>query len=178
MKRIMIIGSGGSGKSTFSRKLSEALGLPLYHLDAYYWKPGWIATPKQEWDEFLRELIQNDEWIIDGNYNRTIDIRISRADTIIFFDLPLWVTTYRIIKRRIKYHGRTRPDLNEGCPEQLDWEFIKWVWNFRKNKRPGILEKLKKYEKEKKIIILKTRKEVTNLIDQLNSKFEEGNNII
>lgn len=173
MKRIMIIGSGGSGKSTFSSKLSEALGLPLYHLDAYYWKPGWIATPKQEWDEFLRELIQNDEWIIDGNYNRTIDIRILRADTIIFFDLPPWVTTYRIIKRRIKYHGRTRPDLNEGCPEQLDWEFIKWVWNFRKNKRPGILEKLKKYEKEKKIIILKTRKEVTNFIDQLNSKFEE-----
>jgi adenylate kinase family enzyme len=167
MKRVMIIGSGGSGKSTFASEFSDISKLPLYHLDAYYWKPGWIATPNDEWDAFQQELIRNNEWIIDGNYGRTIDIRMARADTIIFFDLSPWITTYRVIKRRIQYHGRTRPDLNEGCPEQLDWEFIRWVWNFRKHKRPAILEKLKIYEKEKSIIILRSPREVSNFLDQM-----------
>ncbi|WP_438349999.1 DNA topology modulation protein [Paenibacillus sp. FA6] len=170
MERVMIIGSGGSGKSTLARKLSNITRLPLYHLDAYYWQPGWIATPNEEWDTFQQELILNNEWIIDGNYSRTLDIRIARADTIIFFDLSPWITTFRVIKRRIKYHGRTRPDLNEGCPEQLDWEFIRWVWNFRKHKRPAILDKLKIHEKDKNIIILRSFREVKSLLDQFRNR--------
>jgi adenylate kinase family enzyme len=160
MKKIIILGSGGSGKSTFSRKLGETIKLPVYHLDAYFWRPGWIPTPNDEWDDFQKELIQKDEWIIDGNYGRTVEIRIKAADTIIYFDLSRWITTYRVIKRRIMYHGRTRPDLTEGCPEQLDWEFIKWVWNFKKNKRPGIIAKLNNYKDDKKVIIVRNPLEV------------------
>ncbi|MEK3910098.1 hypothetical protein [Paenibacillus sp. FSL H7-0331] len=85
-----------------------------------HWKPGWVPTPEDEWYQYQQELTQKDEWIIDGNYGRTLDIRLAEADTIIFFDLSRWITTYRIIKRRIQYHGKTRPDLTEGCPEQLD----------------------------------------------------------
>ncbi|AOZ94083.1 DNA topology modulation protein [Paenibacillus crassostreae] len=169
MKRIMIIGSAGSGKSTFARKIADITKLPLIYLDAYYWKAGWVATSNDDWEVFQQGIVLDNEWIIDGNYNRTLDIRMARADTIIFFDLSPWVTMYRVIKRRIQFHGRTRPDLNEGCPEALDWEFIRLVWNFRKLKRPAILEKLKIFERDKNIIILRSLREVMNLLDDMKN---------
>lgn len=168
MKRIMIIGSGGAGKSTLARQLGEALQLPVHHLDAYYWKPGWTPTPNEEWDLFQENLVQEERWIIDGNYGRTLDIRMKRADVIILLDFSRWITVYRVIKRRIMYHGKTRPDLNEECPESLDFEFIKWVWNFRKTRIPGIIGKLRKYS-DKKIIVLKSPKEVRFLLDQVGT---------
>lgn len=183
MKRVMIIGSGGSGKSTLARKLGEITRLPVYHLDSLNWKPSWVPTPNDQWDELQKELVKEKEWIIDGNYGRTIDIRMSEADTIIFFDLPRFITIYRIIKRRIQYHRKTRPDLNEGCPERLSFDFIKWIWNFKKDKRPGIIKKLETYSKTKNIIILKTRSEVKTLIEQLKKGkvegyYREGENIL
>jgi adenylate kinase family enzyme len=170
MKKIMVIGPGGSGKSTFSRELGEILKIPIYHLDALHWKPGWIPTPDDEWDEFQRELVKKDQWIIDGNYGRTLDIRMSEADTIIFFDLPRWINIYRVIKRRIMYHGRTRPDLKEGCPERLGWDFIKWIWNYKRDKKPNIIKKLKKHSLQKKIIIFKTHLEVRKLIENIKNE--------
>jgi adenylate kinase family enzyme len=184
MKRIMIIGSGGSGKSTFASRLGEITKIPVFHLDAYYWKPGWVPTPKKEWEEIQLELIQKEEWIIDGNYGSTLELRMREADTIISFDLSKWITTYRVVKRRIQYHGKTRPDLNEDCPEQLDWEFIKWVWNFRKTRMPGILEKLVKHKEGKKIIVIRKPSEAEEILDrikykeQIESNFKEGENIL
>ncbi|MNW47031.1 topology modulation protein [compost metagenome] len=122
--KIMIIGSSGSGKSTFSRKLGEALNISVYHLDVYFWKPGWVETPREEWIEFNKQLVMKQKWIIDGYYGSTMDIRVHAADVIIYFDLSPWITTYRVLKRRIQYHGKSRVDLNEGCPESIDWQFI------------------------------------------------------
>ncbi|MFI2859022.1 AAA family ATPase [Paenibacillus sp. JSM ZJ436] len=161
MKRIMIIGSGGAGKSTLSKQL------------------GWISTSNDEWDNFQERLVLEESWIIDGNYGRTLDIRMTQADVIILLDFSRWITTYRVIKRRLIYHGKTRPDLNEDCPESLDFEFIKWVWNFKKTKIPGIMEKLMKYQ-DKKIIVLKSPKNVEKLIKQIKTigvgYFREGEN--
>ncbi|MCR8656636.1 DNA topology modulation protein [Paenibacillus endoradicis] len=157
--KIMIIGSPGSGKSTFSRKLGDALNLPVYHLDLYFWQPGWVQTPVDEWTVFNEDLVMHDKWIIDGYYGKTLDIRMQAADVIILFDLSPWITTYRVIKRRIQYHGKSRPDLNEGCPESLDWELVKYSWNFRKNRIPGIIERLQKSSENTMIIIIKTSKE-------------------
>lgn len=168
MKRIMIIGPSGAGKSTLARQLGEIFNLPVHHLDTYFWKAGWIPTPNDEWDFFLEELIQNEKWIIDGNYSRTLDIRLKRADVIIFLDFSTWLTLYRVIKRRWMYHGKTRPDMNKDCQEKLDIEFLRWVWNFRKTQRPHILEKLKIRE-DKTIIILKSPKEVKRLIEKYKS---------
>ncbi|WP_274362315.1 DNA topology modulation protein [Paenibacillus thermotolerans] len=178
MTRIMIIGSGGSGKSTFAAELGNVLQIPVYHLDAYYWKPGWVPTPNDEWDQFLNQLVQEDEWIIDGNYGRTLDIRMKKSDVIIFFDLSPWITTCRVIKRRITYHGKTRPDLHEGCPEKLDWNFIQWVWNFRKTKKPGILEMIRKCGKDKRVIVFQNIAQVRECLKSVKDKgekyFEEG----
>jgi len=96
MKKIMLIGSGGSGKSTLSKKIGEILNVPVYHLDQIFWKPGWGPTPEKEWDNLLRELVKKEKWIIDGNYSKTLDIRLKEADTVIFLDMPRYLTIYRI----------------------------------------------------------------------------------
>jgi adenylate kinase family enzyme len=95
MKRILIIGSGGAGKSTLSRCLQKLLGIPLVHLDSIFWKPGWVETPRPEWKRIVCELVQGDSWIMDGNYSGTLDIRIDACDTIIFLDLPRTTCSWR-----------------------------------------------------------------------------------
>ncbi|RXZ77469.1 DNA topology modulation protein [Paenibacillaceae bacterium] len=164
MNRILVIGSGGSGKSTLSQKLSNILDLPVIHLDTYFWNPNWVSKPNEEWDKIVEQFTNEDHWIIDGNYSRTMDIRIKKADLIIFLDMPRLLCIYRIIKRRIMYHNKTRPDLNAECKEKLDWEFIKWVWNYRKRSRMNTLKKLEQIKEHQQVIILKTRKQVNEFI--------------
>lgn len=166
MNKVIVIGSGGAGKSTFSRQLGERTGLPVFHLDALNWRPGWVATPKDEWDGLMSKLVDNDAWIIDGNYGRTLDRRLQAADTIIFLDMPRYLCVYRLIKRRVMYHGRTRPDLNEGCPERLDLNFIKWVWSYRRTSRPSLLNRLAGLKEGKTIVILRSPREVRSYLDQ------------
>lgn len=160
MKKVAVIGSPGSGKSVFSRKLGESLELPVIHLDSHYWQAGWTPTASEEWDEFLKEQVGKEQWIIDGNYTRTLDIRLEAADTIVFLDLPRPLCIYRIIKRRFMYRAESRPDLNADCEEKLDAGFVKWVWNYRKKVRPKVLEAIELHGEGKKILILSSRKEV------------------
>lgn len=160
MKKIAIIGSGGSGKSTLAIKLSNKLKIDVYHLDALLWKPNWIGVTREEQIIIQNELIKKDEWIIDGNYSGTIDLRLSAADTIIFLDIPRLICTFRVIKRFFKYRNKTRPDMVEGCKEKIDFNFIKWVWKFPKDKRPNLMKKIEKLLNGKEVIILKSLKEV------------------
>jgi len=113
MKRIMIIGCCGSGKSTIARKLQKIIDLPLYHLDQYYWKPNWTETPKEEWEPIVKDLASKEKWIIDGNYGGTMDLRFERADVIVYMDIPTIKCLVRVIGRIWKYHGEVRPDMPE-----------------------------------------------------------------
>lgn len=174
MKKIAVIGSGGSGKSTFSRELGKITGLPVYHLDAIHWKPGWVPTPPDEWDRIIANLVERDEWIIDGNYGRTMDPRLRAADTVIFLDMPRYLCMYRIVKRVVMYRNKTRPDLTEGCNERLTAEFVRWVWTFRKKKRPDILKKLEALKNEKKIVILQSPAEVKAFLRELRMNWQFG----
>ncbi len=87
MKKIMLIGSGGSGKSTLARQLGNILNIQVYHLDAIFWKPNWEGVSKEEQISIQTDLVKKDEWLIDGNYGGTLDIRMDAADTIIFLDI-------------------------------------------------------------------------------------------
>lgn len=170
MKRILIIGSAGSGKSTLSQKLSSILQLPVIHLDKHYWKPNWVPTPNEVWDQIVEDFSIQDEWIMDGNYSRTLEIRIKRADLIIFLDMPTFLCMYRVIKRRIQYHKKTRPDLNKECTEKLDMEFLKWVWTYKKRSRLRVIDILNQFKEEKEVIIVKSKKEVNELINRFEVK--------
>lgn len=164
MEKIIVVGCGGAGKSTFSRELSNKLDIPVYHLDKLFWNEGWIETPKAEFNKKIEKVINKDKWIIDGNYIRTIDIRAKKADTIIFINMPTYICLYRIFKRRFMYRRKSRPDMAEGCPEGIDIEFFKWVLSYNKKIRPEILKKLSLY-KEKDIIILNGKKEVRKFLE-------------
>ena len=139
MKRILIIGSCGAGKSTLARRLGKRLGLPVIHLDRHYWHPGWQATPDEAWRKVVSTLIQGEQWIIDGNYGGTFDIRFPAADTIIDLDYGTLLCLGRAFKRRLLYPSRGRPDMNDGCSEHLlDMAFYHYVLFFRKTGRPRI----------------------------------------
>src|SRR5436190_2972633 len=113
VQRVMIIGSGGAGKSVLARELGERLGLPVYHLDALLWRPGWVMRPKDEERALFEELVRRDAWIIDGNYGagQSLELRLAAADTVIFLDLPRILCLGRSLKRWLTWRGRTRPDM-------------------------------------------------------------------
>ncbi len=144
-QRIMIIGSPGSGKSTLAVKLGEITGLSVIHLDSKFWNAGWIETPKDEWRERQKELLKGDRWIVDGNYGGSLDIRLERADTVVFLDYRRGLCLFRVIKRCALNIGRTRPDMAEGCLEKIDLPFLKYVWRFNKGPRSRIIDKLNDY---------------------------------
>ncbi|KQL54369.1 topology modulation protein [Heyndrickxia shackletonii] len=167
MKKIALIGSGGSGKSTLARKLGEKLKIKVYHLDAIFWKPNWVGVPKDEQKKIQNELIRENEWIMDGNYGGTMEIRLNAADTIIFLDIPRTICVIRACKRIFQFRNKQRPDMGEGCKERLSLEFLKWIWEYPKKKRPDILKKLEQLSKEKRVIILKSQKDIQNFIETL-----------
>ena len=141
-KRILLIGCGGSGKSTLARTLGKKTGLPVVHLDQIYWTPGWQPLSREEFDEKLTAELKKPEWIIDGNFDRTIPLRLEYCDAVIFLDLPRLVCLFGVIRRVLLSYGRTRPDMGEGCPEKFDLSFLKWVWNFNDQKRDKYLSLL------------------------------------
>lgn len=157
MKRIMIIGCGGSGKSTLAPRLAAKLSLPVYHLDRLYWQPGWKELPKEEWHALQKKLCAQPEWVLDGNYGGTMEIRFTACDTIIFLDLPTITCLLGALRRYIRFRGRSRPDVSEGCPEKLDWEYLTWIWWYRRDRRPKIIARLRELKSTKRIIILPTR---------------------
>ena len=172
-KKIMVIGCGGSGKTTFSQEISKILGIDVIHLDLLFWKPGWVETEKSKWKQIVKEISSQKQWIIDGNYGSTIDIRLSAADTIIFLDMSRFSCLWRVLNRRILFNGKARLDICEGCPESLSWEFVKWIWTFPKLKRPGLLEKLAACKNKKNVIFLRSNKEIKSFLENLQQSFKK-----
>lgn len=167
MKKILIIGSGGAGKSTLARRLGGALGIEVIHLDKLHWKPNWTGTPKGEWREIVKRELKKDEWVMDGNFGGTMEMRIAAADTVIYLDFPRAICLYRALKRIFKYYNKTRPDMGEGCREKLDLEFLHWVWTFRKRAKPEIEERLNRCAAGKTIIRLRSPREVEKFLTDL-----------
>lgn len=166
MERILIIGCSGSGKSTLARALKEKLGLPVIHLDQLGWQAGWEMTAKEEFDRKLQIAVDMDRWIIDGNYNRTIPMRLKRCDTIIYLDFNRWECLFGVLQRVIGSYGKVRPDMADGCPERFDWSFLKWVWNFNKTNRVRNYTYLAQAQHAEHIV-LKSRKEVKAFLEAL-----------
>lgn len=165
MKRVVVIGSGGAGKSTFSKRLGEVTGLEVFHLDSLYWKPNWQKMPADEWERTVGELVERDSWIMDGNFGGTRKLRIRASDTVVFLDMPRLVCLYRVVKRAIRFRGKSRPDMAVGCKEKVDTEFLAWVWNFRKRSRRRIFAEMKEFP-EKCFVVLKSGRKAENFLKE------------
>lgn len=164
MRRILIIGPGGAGKSTLARRLGARLGLEVFHLDKFYWRPGWVEPPRDEWLKILAGLAARDAWIMDGNYSGSLDLRLARCDTVILLDLPRLLCVWRIARRWRTYRGAARPDMAEGCPDRLTPEFVRWVWDYPRLSRPKVLARLAAAGAGKRIIRLRSRREVERFL--------------
>ncbi|WP_305986379.1 adenylate kinase [Roseibium sp. MMSF_3544] len=149
MQRVLIAGCPGSGKSTAALRLGELTGLPVVHLDQLYWKPGWVPPEKGVWPDVLRQQCSEPRWIMDGNYGSTLHLRLEFADTVLFLDYPTWICASRMMKRtfwgRVGGSESGRPD---GCPERFNWEFFRFILNYRKTKRFRDFEQIREFRGE------------------------------
>lgn len=162
MKKIIIIGCPGSGKTTFAEKLQKATNLPLYYLDAIWHKPDRTHISREEYDKKLLEIFQTEEWIIDGNYSRTIEERIRNSDTIFLFDLPTDVCLQGATERL----GKERYDV-PWIDTELDFNFKKQIEEFPDKVLPRICELLTKYDDGRQVVIFKSRIEADEYLDRI-----------
>ena len=161
MKKIMVIGCPGSGKSTFSGALHNVIGIPLFHLDMMYWNEDRTIVEKKVFRERLENTIQKSEWIIDGNYSSTLELRMQACDTVIFLDYPLEVCLAGIRERR----GKVRTDIPWVETEE-DEEFIRFVENYNAQNKPEVMALLEKYS-DKDIFVFKDRSEADAFLQSM-----------
>ena len=165
MQRVAILGCGGSGKSTLARRLGASTGLPVTHLDRLFWRPGWVPTPDDEWRAIQVDLVAEDRWILDGNYSRFLDVRLPRADTVVFLDFATWRTLSRVLWRTLRDRGKeTQAD---GCPEKFEWSFIKWVATYRSRSRSRVVDAIAKDAGHAQVHVLRRPRDVERFLGRL-----------
>lgn len=149
-------------------RLAAVLGLPLVHLDREFHRPGWVEPPREQWTARVEELIAGEEWVIDGNYGGTMELRLSRADTAIFLDLPTATCVAGVLGRIARWRGRTRPDVADGCPERFELEFLRYTLRFRRDTRPRVVERLSRFNGE--VVVLRSRRAARRYLASLTPR--------
>jgi len=163
MQKVIVIGCPGSGKTTFAEKLNNITGLPLYHLDAIWHKPDKTHISREDFDKSISEIFNTSEWIIDGNYSRTIEMRLRQCDTVFLFDLPTEVC----IKGATERLGKDRYDL-PWIEKELSSSFRQSIEEFPRNSLPRIYELIEKYNNGKQVIVFRSREEADDFIKSVS----------
>ncbi|MBQ5761889.1 MAG: adenylate kinase [Clostridia bacterium] len=159
MKKVIVIGCPGSGKSTFSKALHKITNIPLFHLDMIFWNADKTTVEKPVFLDRLFKIIQSDEWIIDGNYGSTMELRMQACDTVIFLDYPLDVCLNGIKERK----GKPRSDLPWIEPDEDDVEFLEFIKNYNSQSRPKVMELLDRFS-HKDVIIFSNRTQAEDFL--------------
>jgi adenylate kinase family enzyme len=172
-RRVLVDGMMGSGKSTFARALASLTDLPVIHLDLYYWKPGWTRPSDDEWRERQRTLIAANAWIIDGNYNDTLPMRLERAETVVFLDTPWWVCANRAFVRGFRQPVGEMP---EGCVDSRsrrlrdEWGGIGRIWRRRRSDPDRARSEFVRHGSHATVHVLRSRREARDFLDAVSRR--------
>jgi adenylate kinase family enzyme len=166
-KRILVLGPCGSGKTCLTRELSNILDLPAVHLDARFWRPGWISTPQPEWRRVVSSLIAQDSWIMDGTYESTLDLRIPAAEAIIMIDRPRWSCLWGVVRRSLSHRNRPRPDAPPDQP--LDLAYLRYIWRYPQRTDTLVREHIDRHGPQIPVIRLDQRENVAALLSALQA---------
>lgn len=169
MKRIVIIGPAGAGKSKLARDLHSRYNIKTYHLDRIFWERGWKWKHRDVKLDILQKLVREKQWIIEGSYLKISEPRLEAADTIIFLDMPPLLCLFRLIERHYKQHDRSRRDIPMECTDKFDWKLIVKVLTFPFRDRKLLQRNLARYEGTKRILHLRSPEEVTAFLVELTS---------
>ena len=168
-RRVVVTGLAGAGKSTFSRALASKTGLPVIHRDLHFWKPGWVEPSDDEWREKQCALLAGDEWIADGNYHETLELRLERADSVVFLDTPWWVCARRAFVRGIRRPaGTVMPDGCQDSPWRRlrdEWWLVWRIWRVRESDRALELDLVSAHADRVAVHVLGTRRSVRDFLD-------------
>ena len=169
MQRVLVMGSSGSGKSTFARRLSEITGLPFVSLDGLFWKPGWVASDNAEFGQRVAEVARRPQWVMDGNFTGSGagELRRQVSDTVIWFDLPRRTCMFGLMKRIAGSYGQVRPEMAEGCPEKFDFEFLRYVWNYRRQQRPKLLDYFQGLRADQSLVCFTDRAQANEYLEAI-----------
>lgn len=167
VKRLVIIGCGGSGKTLLANQLAALYELPLTHLDAVYYDAEWNPLPTEEFEAEQRRLVAEQRWLIEGNYAGTLPIRLARAETVIFLDLPPITCLYGIAQRRWRYRGGQHGD---GVYDHITWNFIKYIWGYRKTMRPKVQGLLAEHGGNAHLHMLTSRRQAARYVRALQAE--------
>jgi adenylate kinase family enzyme len=167
MKRIAIIGCGGSGKTTIGRQLADLINAPITHLDAAYYNDNWSTMDPEKFAALQEELVAADTWVIDGNYASTLPIRLKRADTVLFLDLPGVTCLWGIAQRRFRYRGGQHD--NSGVYDRVTWGFVKYVWGYRREMAPRVRALIGEHAQHADVRIITSRHAANQMLTQMKS---------
>jgi len=170
-RRVVVTGLAGAGKSTFSLALAAQTGLPVIHLDLHFWKPGWVAPSDAEWRQKQDVVLAGDAWIADGNYHETLDLRLARADTVVFLDLPGWLCAARALRRGFRMPNA----LPEGCEYSAwqrwrdEWRLAVVIWRNRRSEPRREHEIIARHGRHVAVHVLRSRRAIAEFLDGLDA---------
>jgi adenylate kinase family enzyme len=167
MRRIMVFGGPGAGKSRFAQRAAVRLGVPVIHIDQLFWLPGWQQRPREDFAARVARAVAADGWVFDGNNTGTFALRADRADLMVFLDPPRRVRLWRVVRRAVLGLGQVRPDMAPGCPERIDRGFWLWAWRWDRDHRPAMLDLARARGGHPPLVRLSGRAEEAPFLDSL-----------
>ncbi|QQO11675.1 AAA family ATPase [Bradyrhizobium diazoefficiens] len=173
MRRIIVVGSQGSGKTSLALRLGRKLGLPVVHLDVLYWRPGWTPSDTAGFRARVTDATAGDAWVVDGSFSGLVfDITIARADVLVVIDRPRWVCQWRILWRSAFGRDNGRPDLPDGCLEQFDWKLMKEAWRYDVERVPVIEAERLQYGPDVPVVRLRRDRDIQGFVESVSVQGE------